>query len=263
MLTHELQRPIQRDVHLSDWTTASIQQLSIDELTEVHQRIHRAVLLWDQGNHPGPSVVMDDAALLNLQLRQEFVLRKSPAPPVVRELEQHTAVVATRLGLTRSQIKTLDLDRSTAQGGKAEEPTQEFRAQVGLLPIQREAIQRDHAEERIAFGVVYEPEVLDTFGTWASADEIARWAHRWLARFQNSLISHAEFGNDSLEYYESYIAPVDFEINGQQVKKGSWLLMIHVLDDDLWEQIKRGDITGYSIGARAVIDWGSEPPSPQ
>ena len=38
---------------------------------------------------------------------------------------------------------------------------------------------------------------------------------------------------------------------GQKVKKGTWLLMYHVLDDALWKDIKSGKLQGFSMGGFA------------
>jgi len=51
---------------------------------------------------------------------------------------------------------------------------------------------------------------------------------------------------------ESYIAPQDFTINDQTVKKGSWVMSVKVHCPDLWEQIKAGEVTGFSIGAVGI-----------
>jgi DNA adenine methylase len=57
--------------------------------------------------------------------------------------------------------------------------------------------------------------------------------------------------NDQVTVLESYVAPVDFEIAGVPVKKGTWLLGVRVLSDELWEQVKDGKLTGFSIGGSA------------
>jgi len=117
--------------------------------------------------------------------------------------------------------------------------------QVRLLPI-------DKAEDkRVVFGIVLEPETVDSQGDVISEDEISNAAHVWLAELQDRGIMHQSIENDKLDIYESYLAPVDFDVNGQEVKKGSWLLMYHVKDGALWEEIKRGEFTGFSIGGFA------------
>jgi DNA-cytosine methyltransferase len=112
----------------------------------------------------------------------------------------------------------------------------------------------DKAEDddrRIVFGVVLEPEKVDSQGDTIKASEIERAAHLWLARFQNRGLMHQQIVNSKIEIYESYIAPINLTIGKQKVKKGTWLLMYHVLDDELWKDIKGGKLTGFSMGGRA------------
>ena len=51
---------------------------------------------------------------------------------------------------------------------------------------------------------------------------------------------------------ESWIQQADAEIGGQAIKKGSWLQSVLVPDDELWAQVKKGDLTGFSIGGLAT-----------
>ena len=62
---------------------------------------------------------------------------------------------------------------------------------------------------------------------------------------------HRKLINGKIRIYESYIAPANLTIGGQKVKKGTWLLMYHVLDDAIWQQIKSGKLTGFSMGGFA------------
>lgn len=61
--------------------------------------------------------------------------------------------------------------------------------------------------------------------------------------------------SDGFTFVESYIAPVEFVLGEQTVKKGTWLATVHVTDDDIWEGIKSGDINGLSIGAHAICEY--------
>lgn len=106
-------------------------------------------------------------------------------------------------------------------------------------------------DKRIVMGVVLEPDSVDAQGDTISAQEIERAAHLWLARFQDRGVMHTRIVNSKIEIYESFVAPSNLTIGGQKVKKGSWLLMYHILDDTLWKQIKTGKITGFSMGGFA------------
>jgi hypothetical protein len=104
-------------------------------------------------------------------------------------------------------------------------------------------------EKQIVFGIVLEPETTDTQGDIYSANEIENTAHRYLEEFQTVGHMHQTMLDESsVRVCESYIAPCDFEMGGQKVKAGTWIVAMHVLNDALWAQIKSGDLTGYSIG---------------
>jgi hypothetical protein len=36
------------------------------------------------------------------------------------------------------------------------------------------------------------------------------------------------------------------------IRRGTWLLAVRVVDDELWQQIKAGELTGFSIGGSAL-----------
>jgi hypothetical protein len=118
---------------------------------------------------------------------------------------------------------------------------------VKLCAIEKKAGE----EKRIVFGIVLEPGETDAHKDTVSEEEIEVAAHRWLAKYQNRGLQHSKLANHQTEIYESFIAPADMTIGGQKVKKGSWLLMLHILDKKLWDDIKAGKFTGFSMGGFA------------
>jgi DNA adenine methylase len=121
----------------------------------------------------------------------------------------------------------------------------------------------DPSDERFVLGIVLEPEVVDAQGDIYSADEIRQAAHRFMEEFGGLGLMHRLAVNDQVKVLESYVAPVDFEIAGITVSKGTWLLGVRVLSDELWEQVKEGKLTGFSIGgsARRVPEPTSDVPA--
>jgi hypothetical protein len=117
---------------------------------------------------------------------------------------------------------------------------------VRLLPVEKAK-----EDKRIVFGIVLEPGEVDAHGDTISEEVISKAAHGWLATSQDRGVQHTKIVNSKIEIFESYISPVALKIGGQKVKAGSWLLMYHVLDDDLWSDIKKGKFTGFSIGGFA------------
>lgn len=106
--------------------------------------------------------------------------------------------------------------------------------------------------ERYALGVVLEPDVVDAQNDTYSAKEIERAAHGYMTDFRNIGLQHKAFVNDRVKLVESYIAPVDFDLNGSTVKRGTWLIAVKVLDDQLWRKMQSGELTGFSIAGFAT-----------
>ena len=105
-------------------------------------------------------------------------------------------------------------------------------------------------------GVVLEPDTVDatrtedTIGDIYNEDEVRKAAHYFLANYngKGNDFMHSGEDNEKLKIVESYISQTDMELNGQTVKKGSWLMGTLVLDNEIWDKVKKGEITGYSIG---------------
>ena len=113
-------------------------------------------------------------------------------------------------------------------------------------------------EKQLVYGVVLRPDRFDSQGDLAPEEEIEKAAHRFLERSRLIDWKHIRtLGHDKAVPVESYIAPQDLRINGRIVPKGSWILVTHVKDPDLWQAIKKGEIRSYSIrgfGVRVPVD---------
>lgn len=111
------------------------------------------------------------------------------------------------------------------------------------------AVLKTDDEARVVYGIVLEPDVEDSQGDIVSKEDVELAAHRFLYRQAMTIgDQHRKAAPDGVRPVESYIAPCDFEMNGQTVRKGSWVLAAHVPDDDLWQQIKKGDKGAWSVG---------------
>lgn len=101
-------------------------------------------------------------------------------------------------------------------------------------------------DQHLVYGIVLEPNTVDAQDDTVSMQEIEEAAHNYMLKSQTIGNSHRTEAKAKI--VQSYIAPTDFEIGGQVVKKGSWVMVTKVFDDSLWQSIKKGDFTGYSIG---------------
>lgn len=118
---------------------------------------------------------------------------------------------------------------------------------------------QESAEKRYVLGVVLEPNDgidaalnPDTQGDVYSAADIAKAAHKWMSEYLNVGLMHASLAGRRIVPVESFIAPVDMQLGEQKIVKGTWLLGAIVEDPGLWEAVKSGQLTGWSMGGYAV-----------
>lgn len=110
-------------------------------------------------------------------------------------------------------------------------------------------IWKDDAK-RIVYGVVMQPGVRDSQGDVVCCEEIEQAAHRFLAESRKHDVQHAEEQVDVVPV-ESFIAPMDMPFAGRPVLKGSWVMAVHVPDEEIWQQVVKDELTGFSIGGTA------------
>ncbi len=101
-------------------------------------------------------------------------------------------------------------------------------------------------EERFAYGVVLQPIIEDLQGDIVDEIEISKTAHAFMENCQNIGLQHNTIV-PQIKIWESYITPQELTFGKEKVLKGSWILGVHVLDDKIWEDIKSGGLTGFSI----------------
>lgn len=101
-------------------------------------------------------------------------------------------------------------------------------------------------EKRIVGGVVYAPDEIDSQGDTANSEEIEKAAHKFNVEVRKFKVNH-KGKNRNIDLLESYIMPADVSINNQIIKKGSWFIVCKVNDDDIWEAVKEGELTGFSM----------------
>jgi hypothetical protein len=109
------------------------------------------------------------------------------------------------------------------------------------------------AEEHYVLGEVLVPEDIDAQNDIYSNDEVKQTAHKFLEQFRNVGLMHKNIINDKVKILESYLMPCDWQVaEGTVIKKGTWMMGVKVLDPALWEAIKGGELTGFSIGGSAI-----------
>ena len=107
-------------------------------------------------------------------------------------------------------------------------------------------------EKRLVYGVVYEPNVADADGDTMTEAEIEKSAHGFMMRYA---VQQGTTGTDhdhqatpdEIVVVESFIAPHEMLLGEQLITRGTWVMAAKVLDEAMWQSVKKGDFTGWSF----------------
>ena len=105
--------------------------------------------------------------------------------------------------------------------------------------------------------VVMVPDEVDLHGDIISEEEVRKSCYNFNKFCRQPNLMHIR-KTASFEFAESYIIPTDVEIEGKDIKKGTWLCTIQCLDKGIWDLIKSGEICAVSIGALAQVEMLDE-----
>jgi len=106
-------------------------------------------------------------------------------------------------------------------------------------------------ERQIVYGVVLEPMKLDSQDHIMTPRDIEDTCHRFMG---NGCVIKSEHDKEiRAKPIESFVAPQDLQyhhhdLGTQTVRKGSWVLGVHVSDPAHWQRVISGDYTGFSVG---------------
>jgi DNA adenine methylase len=121
------------------------------------------------------------------------------------------------------------------------------------VDIAQAIVKRGPDEERFTLGIVLEPDVVDAQNDRYTKEEVRRACHRFAEYYGHTGLMHRELANGRIVILENYLAPCDFTAeNGELVKEGTWLQGRRYRDDEIWQRIKQGELTGLSIGGSAI-----------
>lgn len=104
-------------------------------------------------------------------------------------------------------------------------------------------------EERMVYGEVYAPDRPDSGGDFMRAEDIKTMAHNFMKnlRLKSVDVNHNNEVQEDVTVVESFIAREDDPL----FIPGSWVVGVHVNNDQVWEDIKAGKLNGFSIEALA------------
>ncbi len=104
------------------------------------------------------------------------------------------------------------------------------------------------SDKRMVYGIVYSPEELDTDNEFSTASEIEKASHNFMKNARTTQIDkqHNEDANNGF-VAENWITKENDSIFSEQ-PVGSWAVGIKIENDDTWEEVKKGEIKGLSMG---------------
>ena len=170
----------------------------------------------------------------------------------IKKKRELSDVTITHVSLVKSGQNKRPFFLSKANDGE----THEGKADIEL---NFRVLQKSENAHQLLYGIVYEPDVADTSDDFMTAVEIEKMAHTFLAKYRQVDTEHNLVAGDGVPV-ESYISLVDMEINGEVIKKGSWVLVVKATNES-WQDYLDGKITGYSMFgfARNVTEKTADP----
>ncbi len=109
-------------------------------------------------------------------------------------------------------------------------------------------------KKHLVGGVVYEPETVDSQGDYTDAEEIEKAIERFMEKYSKDP-KRIRVNHKGQAYYfpiiECFQPETDIKKGGKTVKAGSWWLMVKVTNNNIWQLVESGKLTGFSMGGRA------------
>lgn len=121
--------------------------------------------------------------------------------------------------------------------------------------IEREiTIKKVDEDQRMVYAIVYSPDEADTHGDTAEAKVIKEAAHEFMRKGITNQVDKAHDENPDEGFVaESWITKeADSVFPNDPI--GSWAVGIKVENDETWDEVKKGEITGLSLQALAVVE---------
>jgi len=149
--------------------------------------------------------------------------------------------------LTDIQVKFISLVRKAANKKeliwKSSDETPVFNRDVKIVKSD---------EKRMVYGIVYSPNEVDAHGEFATAGDIEAAAMDFMKNLRNlNVDKEHSFQSEKAAIVESWIVKSEKdELTG--ASKGSWCVGIHIEDAGLWDDVKKGELTGISMAGYAV-----------
>lgn len=108
-------------------------------------------------------------------------------------------------------------------------------------------IKKTDEAKRIVYGIVYSPDQVDAHGDFATNEEIEKACYLFMKNSRTRAVDKQHDLNTDQDCYvgENWIVKAGDALFPDEV--GAWATGIKVENDEIWEQVTKGEITGISM----------------
>lgn len=117
-----------------------------------------------------------------------------------------------------------------------------------------QVVKATNEELKQATFLVLAPEEVDLHGDIYSTDEVRKACHNFNQHSMTANLLHL-VETDSFSIVESYISQTEMVLGERLIKSGSWLVVTQMHTDEIWEEVKKGNLTGVSVGCIADVEY--------
>lgn len=122
------------------------------------------------------------------------------------------------------------------------------------VPIEYELTKSLDEEEKMALFVVLEPDATDLHGDTYTEKEVEKACISYNQHCRKANLYH-RVETEDFAIVQSFVTPVGFtDDQGRDIKKGTWLAWTKFESDELWQEVKKGNFQGLSVGCRATVE---------
>ncbi len=102
-------------------------------------------------------------------------------------------------------------------------------------------------EQRKVYGIVLEPDEVDTQGDTITAEEIEKSAAGFIEKCGTIGLRHRKVAK-GVTLTDSYVTQGETTLGKTKLKKGTWIIGVKIEDDAIWQGVKNGEYNGFSVG---------------
>lgn len=103
-------------------------------------------------------------------------------------------------------------------------------------------------ELQIVWGEVYVPDIPDSDGDFMVRDEIRKMAHDFIRGGRQAMV---DVQHDNQLYGSAVVESFIVRDDDTLFIPGSWVVGVHIPSDEIWGQVKKGELNGFSMQADA------------